>query len=437
MTLLGAIVGGLSGGIAFSGTAGNISEHTAGGRTLAGVNVAEWDATKIIAAAGAVGFISDTAGALPLRLVERDDPNGRSVTPPEFSALWRPRINPHRDRIAGWTSLYMSLTITGNAFAQLVYAADGALAAIYPLNPATCRLAWAYDAPETLLLHAAVGPRRAVLRNAVGERPEFLHVVDRTRPGEMMGISRVAEHREQMGFDRALHSSLAASLGNGMQISGIVGVKGLNEERRTQLGAQMRERFSGPGRAGRVLLTETNEVSFERIQWSPADVEWLATTKQSFETILSIWQCPPLALGMTNEPSSWGTGLSEIRKSIDAFTVRPWAQKVAATINAHLLEATPYEAVWDFDALQAASPKERAEIEEIRLRSGQTSLERVLQRNDEPPFADDETVYSPLNMATTADREAQRLRMLAQAARWFSLAGIPEEEIKRSIGIAD
>ena len=422
MPLYGDIARNLRSRADFSGPNGEYDHH-GGAMTRAGVTVDEWDATKIIAASGAVGFIADSAGALPLRMVERGDPNRRAVEPPEFRSLWSTRVNWHTDSTAAWISMYLGLTITGNAFAQLGWDGD-TLAAIYPLNPSRVSLAWARDDPAALVLTAFLDAGgRVEMRNTPGERAEFLHVVDRRRPGEILGMSRVRLHREELGLARALTQSFSGHLGRGMSIAGIATIKGLGETAQEKLEQKMRQEFTGPGNAGRVMIASADGVTFQRVQWSPADIEYLATTKQKMEEILTIWQTPPLALGMTREPSSWGTGLSEIRKSIEAFTIKPWADKVQAAINAHILEGTPYGVVYDYDALQAASPKERAERDEIRLRSGQTSIERVLERNNEAPFEPDETVYSPLNWGRPEDREARRLRDITMAAAALARAG--------------
>ena len=55
---------------------------------------------------------------------------------------------------------------------------------------------------------------------------------------------------------------------------------------------------------------------------------------------------------------------------------------------------------------------------------GATSVQRVLAQEDEPPFGDDETVFSQLSLATDEDRRLERLARQADAYGALIKAGV-------------
>jgi len=175
----------------------------------------------------------------------------------------------------------------------------------------------------------------------------------------------------------------------------------------------------GAGNAGRVAVMGGKDLKLERLSMSMADAEFVAQNDLVFKMLLAIWRVPPTVAGMVDKPSTWGTGVAEFSRGLERFTLRPIVQRRQAAYQKYITRwvEPDLQVKFIFDSLLSASPKDRAEIQKNRLMMGATSIERVLAQEDEPPFGEEETVFSQLALATDEDR---RLAQLARQAETYS-----------------
>ena len=178
------------------------------------------------------------------------------------------------------------------------------------------------------------------------------------------------------------------------------------------------------------------DLKLERLSMSMADAEFVAQNDRVFSTLLAIWRIPPTVAGMVDKPSTWGTGVAEFSRGLERFTLRPIVQRRQAAYQKYVTQWVDpgLQVKFIFDSLLSASPKDRAEIQRTRLSMGATSVERVLAQEDEPPFGEDETVFSQLALATDEDRRLERLTRQAGAYAALIRAGVEPDAAAEATG---
>lgn len=404
--------------------------------TRAGVAIDEEGALRVAAAWIATTLIADEIASLAARIVARDDVRRTPLRPPELQPLWG-RPNTDQTQVEWRSATVLSLLLWGVSYVALIWDPDtGALVQMVTLHPASCDVRRRADGGIDVVHHGVDG--EVVLSVPPGRRPDVMVVRLYDIPGRLVPPSPVQLAAETLGLAVAYDRIAAHLAGRGLAPSAVLTVdEPIPPEVARELSERLQQLHGGPERAGRVAVIGGRGVRLERLTWAPADVQLVAQSERVFSVVMALWRVPPTVAGMVDKPSTWGTGVAEFSRGLERFTLRPVARRLEQAIEDYVLRWVDERLQYRlrFDALLSASPKERAEVEQIRLMAGMTSVERVLALEDEPPLGDDERVLLPLNVQTMAEREAAaRLRSAEVYARLIQ-AGIEREEAAALAGI--
>ncbi len=423
--------------ISFTGRAESIVDIAPGGQTStrSGFRVTSDGALRLAAVWIATTFIADEVSSLPARILERDDVSRVPLRPSSAPALWQ-RPNHDQFWMAYQAAMTLSLTLTGNAYAQLRWMRDGSLGQIWPLDPHIVNLERERDKenePGTRL----VAERLGELHNRPGERPEFMHVPFFQFPGQLKSMSPVAYASELIGEGAAYMAASARLAGRGFRPSAILTVDAEIEDAQARTIARRLEHIhQGTDNYGKVVVVGGKDAKLVPVTMSLADAEAVKRSADIFDILLAIWRVPPTVAGMANKTSSWGTGVAEFTRGVERFTLRPVTRRFEAAYDDVLQWLNPaWTLRYKYDALLASSPMERAQVQRLNAQSGMTSLERVLAQNDEPPFTEDETVMFPLNMVTREGHELDMLRRRAEVYGTLIRAGATPEAASTASGL--
>lgn len=413
---------------AFSGVNGQI-DMTHGQGTKSGQKVDEAGALRVAAIWIATTILADEIASLTLRLVKKDDANRTPVQPPQLRAFWGDEPNPDQTRFGIEATETLSLVLWGASYTMLGWTNAGVLDVRWPIDPNGVKLDRADDGG--LILDSPMGQ----LRNRPNQRPEFSFVPRYTLPGKLTPVSPVRMAAELAGLALAYEETAARFMGRGMNPSALL-TGDFTRDAATEYTDRLSRLHGGAGNAGKIAAVGGKDVKLERLSMSMADAEFVAQNDRAFQVLLAMWRVPATVAGMVDRISTWGTGVAEFSKGLERFTLRPIVQLRQAASRKYITNFVDpdLQVKYIFDSLLSAAPKDRAEIQRTRLMMGATSIERVLAQEDEPPFAEDETVYSQLALATDEDRQLQRLTLQAEAFAALIAAGVLQEDAAAATG---
>lgn len=415
--------------IQFSGPNGEF-DHTGGGLTRSGQKVSEEGALRIAGAYIANTFIADEVSSLPLKLVARDDVSRRPVQPVELKPLWE-RPNPDQTVMSWLATCSLSLTLHGVSYNAIGWLNNGALGRLWPIDAGNVVLERTEDQGLRLKSHG-----QGDLVNRADARPEFMMIPLYTLAGRLEPISPVKMAAEMLGLSQAYDATVARLMGRGLNPSMVLtATEAVPPSASRELSQQLAKMHGGAENAGGIPVVGGPGLKLERVSFSLADAEFLAQRQDVFALTMALWRVPPTVAGMTEKTTSWGTGVAEFSRGVERFTVRPVATRMQSGIESVTRWVDPgLQVRLKFDAMLAAAPKERSEVQRLNLANGLTSVERVLAQNDEPPFGDEETVFSPLSQAAEEDRRLARLKNQADAYAGLIRAGVKPEAAARAVG---
>lgn len=389
-------------------------------------------ALRVAAAYIANTLIADEVSSLPLKLVERDDKARRPVQPQELRALWG-QPNPDQTFMAWMATNSLSLTLHGKSINALGITNAGNLEVMWPVDPLNCSLERIEGGGLRL---KSVGQGELV--NRPGVQPQFMMVPLFTLPGRIDPISPVAYAAELLGLSAAYQKLATNFAAGGFNPAAIVTLDEPVDPDDAKAMSKALARNHGGANAGKEpAVLGGKGIKIDKLTMSNVDAQFIEQNEKVFDIVMALWRVPPTVAGMVGKPSSWGTGVAEFSRGLERFTLRPIVLRFQAAFEACLLQwVNPdLQARFKFDSMLSASPKDRTEIQRLSLMNGLTSQERVLAQNDEPPFEEDETVYSALSQATDADRRMARLRQQAETARALVSAGVDQASAYAAVGL--
>lgn len=294
--------------------------------TEAGTNIDQTQAMKINAFYACVLLISDTISTLPVDSFIRRD-GDRVPYRPQPAWIQRPDVDLLRSE--HYQQVLISLLLDGNAFVRVFRDARGDVVNLVVLDPYRVR----------------------VTRNRVTREIEYiidenletpitkqdiLHITEMRKAGEVRGMSRVTELKDNLGLSSALQSFAARFFGQGATTSGIIETpQGLNSEQAKQLIDGFDSRHKGFRKAHKTGLL-TGGAKFVRTGVNPDEAQMLDSRKLAIEEIARIFRVPPHMIGVTTPGAMSYASVEQNSINFVTHTLRPYIAKIEDAYSALL-----------------------------------------------------------------------------------------------------
>lgn len=416
--------------IDFAGVDGLID--LTGVSTSTGLKLDEKGAMRIAAVWIANTLIADEVSSLVFKLVQRDDRKRQPVKPEELSPLWR-MANPDQN-VPDWlATCSLSLTLGGVSLNQLGWRNDGSLGLMWPIDPSRVRYERMPDMGVKLTVTG-----QGELVNRPEQRPEFMMIPLFRLPGQLEPMSPVRYAAELLGLGATYDRTATQLASRGFNPAAILtfGEK-LDDEVAEKYSSRLMRLHGGASNRGKVAVIGGPDAKLQPFSMSLADAQFMAQNDRVFSLTMALWRVPPTVVGMVDKPSTWGTGVAEFARGLERFTLRPIVQRLQAGVETYITNWVDDRLQWRarFDSLLSAAPKDRTEMQRLALMNGMTSVERVLAQNDEPPFEEEETVFSALSQASDEDRRLERLKKQAESLKALVAAGVGVAAAAEMVGL--
>lgn len=356
-------------------------DWVSGNMTWSGADVSQKSSLQISAVFACVRLLADTVSTLPADTYTRTGDERRPYPTPAW--LVEPDIGVTRQDFL--QQVVTSLMLDGNAFIQVLRAGTG-VAALVVLDPT----------------------RIEVRRNRESRRPEYvvdqgqtvlpagdvLHITDLRRPGDLRGVSRVAELRQTLGLARALDEFAARFFGNGSTTTGIIEYPGnLTEEQARDLVDGFEAGHKGLRRAHRPGVL-SGGARFQKTGVDPESAQMLGSRQMSVEEIARIFGVPPHMIGLTTPGAMSYASVEQNAIQFVTHTLRPLVTKIESALSRLL----PGEAFvrFNMDGLLRGDSISRAQYHSTALQAGWETVNDVRRIEDLPPVDGGDQIRVPL-----------------------------------------
>ena len=155
----------------------------------------------------------------------------------------------------------------------------------------------------------------------------MLHMTEMRKAGELRGISRVTELKDNLGLSSALQSFASRFFGQGATTSGVIETpNGLNREQAKELVDGFDTRHKGFRKAHKTGIL-TGGAKFVRTGVNPDEAQMLDSQKFAVEQIARIFRVPPPMIGITSAGMSYNS-VEQQNINFVTHTLRPYIAKM-------------------------------------------------------------------------------------------------------------
>jgi HK97 family phage portal protein len=167
----------------------------------------------------------------------------------------------------------------------------------------------------------------------------MLHMTEMRKAGELRGVSRVSELKDNLGLASALQSFASRFFGQGATTSGVIETPmGLNREQARELVDGFDSRHKGFRKAHKTGIL-TGGAKFVRTGVNPDEAQMLESQKFAVEQIARIFRVPPHMIGSTSAGAMSYNSVEQQNINFVTHTLRPYIAKMEDAYSTLLPEA--------------------------------------------------------------------------------------------------
>ena len=286
--------------------------------TEAGTNIDQITSMRINAFYACVLLISDTISTLPVDSFRRVDGN-RVPYRPQPSWVQRPDVDLLRTE--HYQQVLISLLLDGNAFVRIYRDQSGEVANLVVLDPNRVKVT---RTPVTRELLYIIDENNQYPVTA----QDMLHMTEMRKAGELRGISRVTELKDNLGLSSALQSFASRFFAQGATTSGVIETPmGLSREQAKELVDGFDSRHKGYRKAHKTGIL-TGGAKFVRTGVNPDEAQMLDSQKFAVEQIARIFRVPPHMIGITSAGAMSYNSVEQQNINFVTHTLRPYIAKM-------------------------------------------------------------------------------------------------------------
>jgi HK97 family phage portal protein len=367
--------------------------------TTSGVYINPDNALQIGVVYACVRTLSEDVASLPLKIYRKSDDGREVLRDHPLSRLFNVSPNGEQTAFEMREFLMANLALRGNAYCQIIRR-GGRVVMLQPLNAKYMHVD-RNGAGKLVFDYQEEGNAR------VYNDSEIWRIAAIGSNG-VTGLSPVALARESMGVVKAGEEQSGKMYSNGAQIPGVLEFpQTLSKEQIDHLRKQWADNHQGTANAYKPLILESG-MKYSQIGMSANDAQFLESRKFQITDVLRWYRMPPHKVGDLER----ATHSNIEHQGIEYYTstLRPWLVRIEQTIMRDLFtlqEQNELTVSHTADALLRGDTKSRFEAYGKGITDGWLNRNEVREMENKNKVDGLDEYLTPLNMATTSEREQE------------------------------
>lgn len=342
-----------------------------GGSSAAGESVNEHSSMGLTAVHRSVQLIAGTIGSLPLHTYRTAADGSRVRT---SSYLDDPGAPVGLTRYEWVETLVAHLLLHGNAFGLVIENQAGTVAGIQLIHPSLVSVELDTSRP---------GGRRFRVQVA-GQTVEYteesiLHFRGLSTDG-VLGYSPIQACRNAIGSGIAADKAAARMYSNGLLLGGVMSLpEDYDEDQAAEVQASLQNRLGGAGKAGDIAVINA-AVDFKPWTMNASDAQFIESRGFQVEEVARLFGVPKVLLA-EDGASTWGSGIGELIRGFQKFTLAPLTTRIEQVLARSLGGTTFVE--FDYAGLLQPDHSQVIQNMDAEIRAGLLTVDegrRILNR---------------------------------------------------------
>jgi HK97 family phage portal protein len=394
---------------------------------MAGTPMNSDTAFSVNAIYAAISLISDTISTLPLDAYVEE--NGSSL-PYRPRPSWVDQPDIDIPRAAFFSQVITSLLLDGSAFIRVYQNPRGEIVNLVVLNPLQVEIK---RNGLGRLLFDVQGEDQAL------NSDQIIYIPDVLRPGQIRGVSRVKELKNNFGLALALENWASQYFGNGTNVSGVIEFPGnLTQEQADNLRNSFETRHGGGWRRNGRTGILSGGAQFKSTLVDPQTSTLIESRRMAVEDICRAFTIPPNLLGLPGSNSY--ASVEQNNLAWVTHGLRPIVTKIEAALSPLLSKYKGGKTAFlrfNLNGLLRADITARMSAYSTGLQSGFLTINDVRALEDLIPIADSaaNTVRVPLANVNIDQSDISATRQRVQMAQMLVVSGYDPADVLRVVGI--
>jgi HK97 family phage portal protein len=337
----------------------------------------------------AVRNISEDIGGLPFGIYQKLPNGGRAEDESHpVHAILHDQANPYMSAMAFRETLQGHALTWGNGYAEIEYATDGSIMAVWPWRPDRVTV-WVNDANQLMYRFYLKDGRYADL-----PRRKVFHVHGLGYDG-IVGYSVIGVARHMLAVATNAQKTAERAYTRGIPPAVLKHPGTLGDPARTNLNKSI---DSGDlGRTDRMALLEEG-MDIKTIGLPPKDAMFLETGQMSRGLTATLLRIAPHMLQDVDRSTSWGSGIESQKIEYTSFTLGAWLHRWEQEAKMSLLRDEDRYARHTLDAFLRGASRDRWAAYSSGFDRGVWSVNDILAMEDRNPVPGGDQRFVPLNM---------------------------------------
>ena len=386
-----------------------------------GARVDGTTALQINAFYACVLLISDTISTLPVDCFQR---KGGTRYPFRPRPSWVGQPDVDLLRTEHFQQALISMLIDGNAFIRIFRDNTGQVVNLVTIDPTRVQV----DRDERTKRIIYVIDGVTIVRS-----DEMLHITEMRKAGQLRGVSRVDELKNNLGLSSALQSFAARFFAQGATTTGIIETpQALNKEQSRDLSEGFDGKHAGFRKAHKTGVL-TGGAKFVRTGVNPDEAQMLDSQKFAVEQIARIFRVPPHMIGITSAGSMSYNSVEQQNINFVTHTLRPYIAKLEDAYS-KLLPSDVFIR-FNVDGLLRGDFQTRMQGYSIGSQAGFLSVNDIHRFEDMPPVEGGDVYRVPLaNVDLSAANLVEQKQKVEMAQKLIN-SGFNPMDVMAKLGL--
>ena len=312
----------------------------------------------------AVKLLSEAVGGMPLKCFEKTDKGFEERDDHDLWSVLNFMPNRYQTRVEFFETVMLNLATTGNSYCAIERRpSNNGVISVLPLMSGNVQVELMDDGSIVYHHYDSKGNVRVFAEESIWHIKLFGNGIT--------GLSPINYAVSTLGTAIATQGRQAKLAASGGKTNGILMVdKVLDDDKRRDI----RKNFGAltEGSEDQLFILEA-EMKFERAALSPQDMQLLETYKFSVQDVARFMGVPSVLINDANI-TAWGSGIEKIMDGFYKLGLRPYLERIEASIIKHLVPKSEWGKVFiefDFEGLLRPNLKIRIEAFSKAIQSGQ------------------------------------------------------------------
>ncbi len=307
-------------------------------------------------------------------------------------------VNPYHTR---WEMFYLtsaSQDLTGDAYWYLANNKVGVPGEVWPLDPGKMKVV---PDKREFISHYELRQGREVIRF---ESSEILHFKFPNPQNPFYGMGPVEAAVQSIDADYYQHEYNKKFYENSaMPVLALMTDQKLSEVNYKRVKQEWQKQYGGKDNVGKTAVLDAG-LKVQPIGVNPKDLDWLATNKASRDDVLGIFGVPASKLGIVEDVNRANAEANDY--TFSANVIEPILSMMDQRMTQDLARKYDPKLIVMHDSTIRSDERAAAEVAEIRIRSGQTTINEERKSQGFKPIEGGDELRISSNLVTIGSNES-------------------------------